>query len=111
MNSSRPRSIPRIVFIFVLCAIGAARGATEPPPPSRSLAAPPDAQHWEFQEQAAPAEYLGRKCIALDGGSAILKDFEMRDAVIDVDVATPAARGFFGIQFRLTEDGATAEWV
>jgi hypothetical protein len=40
-----------------------------------------------------------------------LKDLEMRDGVIDVDVATPATRGFFGIQFRLTNDGANGEWV
>jgi hypothetical protein len=31
--------------------------------------------------------------------------------VIDVDVATPANRGFFGIQFRIADDGANAEWV
>jgi hypothetical protein len=31
--------------------------------------------------------------------------------VIDVDVATPASRGFFGIQFRIADDGANAEWV
>ena len=35
----------------------------------------------------------------------------MRDGVIDVDVATPASRGFFGIQFRIADDGANAEWV
>ena len=33
----------------------------------------------------------------------------MRDGVIDVDVATPASRGFFGIQFRI--DGKNGEWV
>jgi len=40
-----------------------------------------------------------------------LNDFEMRDGLIDVDVATPASRGFFGIQFRISNDGANAEWV
>jgi hypothetical protein len=35
----------------------------------------------------------------------------MRDGVIDVDVATNAARGFFGIQFRIAADGADSEWV
>ena len=35
----------------------------------------------------------------------------MRDAIVDVDVATPASRGFFGIQFRISSDGANAEWV
>lgn len=37
----------------------------------------------------------------------------MRDGVIDVDVATPTNRGFFGIQFRIAGDDANtnAEWV
>src|SRR4051812_12534588 len=35
----------------------------------------------------------------------------MRDGVIDVDVATPAIRGFFGMQFRLADGGANGEWV
>src|SRR5678815_388 len=35
----------------------------------------------------------------------------MRDGIIDVDVATPANRGFFGMQFRLDKDGANGEWV
>ena len=35
----------------------------------------------------------------------------MRDGIIDVDVSTPASRGFFGIQFRIANDGANAEWV
>lgn len=56
-------------------------------------------------------EFQGRKCLMLDGGAAVLNDFEMRDGVIDVDVATPASRGFFGIQFRVADDGANAEWV
>jgi hypothetical protein len=35
----------------------------------------------------------------------------MRDGIIDVDVATPANRGFFGMQFRLDKDAANGEWV
>jgi hypothetical protein len=35
----------------------------------------------------------------------------MRDGVVDLDVATPASRGFFGIQFRIVNEGANAEWV
>src|SRR5206468_7525141 len=53
----------------------------------------------------------GRKCLFLHGGAAILNDFGRRDAVIEVDVATPASRGFFCIQFRIANDGANAEWV
>lgn len=78
---------------------------------AETLAIPPDSPRWALQGQAKVAEYQGRKCLLLDGGAAILNDFELRDGVIDVDVATPAARGFFGIQFRIADEGATAEWV
>ena len=78
---------------------------------SQTVSVAPDSPRWDLQGKAEPAEYLGRKCLLLDGGAAILKDFEMRDAVIDVDVATPAVRGFFGFQFRLADDGANGEWV
>lgn len=77
----------------------------------QSLSIPPDSPRWDLQGQAKVAEYQGRKCLLLDGAAAVLKDFEMRDGIIDVDVATPAPRGFFGIQFRITDDGATSEWV
>jgi hypothetical protein len=78
---------------------------------SQALSVPPGSPRWDLQEQAKPAEYQGRKCLLLDGGAAVLKDFALRDGVIDVDVATPATRGFFGIQFRLDTDGANGEWV
>jgi hypothetical protein len=76
---------------------------------AQTLSVPPDSPRWELQGQAKTAEYQGRKCLFLDGGAATLKDFEMRDSVVDMDVATPASRGFFGIQFRI--DGNNAEWV
>jgi hypothetical protein len=87
---------------------GMAVGVDSPP---QTLAVPADSPRWDLEQQAKPAQYQGRKCLFLDGGEAALKDFEMRDGVIDVDVATPAQRGFFGIQFRIANDGANAEWV
>ncbi|HWO03039.1 MAG TPA: hypothetical protein VNS63_27610, partial [Blastocatellia bacterium] len=77
----------------------------------RTLSVPPDSPRWNLQGQAKTAEYQGRKCLFLDGGLAVLNDFEMRDGVVDMDVATPASRGFFGIQFRMANDGANGEWV
>jgi hypothetical protein len=76
-----------------------------------TLTVPPDSPRWSLEGQAKLAEYLGRKCLQMDGGAAILKDFEIRDGVIDVDVATPAARGFFGIDFRIDDKGANWEEV
>src|SRR5215470_15171118 len=97
---------------FALCALAllfafAARAQATP----QALSVPPDSPRWDLQGQAKLAEYQGRKCLLIDGGAALLKDFEMRDGVIDVDVATPASRGFFGFMFRIVDDGATAEEV
>jgi hypothetical protein len=78
---------------------------------AQSVSIPPDSPRWELEEQAKATEYQGRKCLYLDGGAAIVKDLETRDGVIDVDAATPAKRGFFGLQFRLDKDGANGEWV
>jgi hypothetical protein len=78
---------------------------------SQTLSIPADSPRWALEGQAKAVEYLGRKCLFLEGGAATLNEFEMRDGVIDVDVATPASRGFFGIQFRIASDGVNAEWV
>ena len=75
------------------------------------LAVPADSPRWELEGKAEAVEHQGRKSLLLDGGAAVLKDFEMRDGVIDVDVSTPANRGFFGIQFRIAGEGANAEWI
>jgi hypothetical protein len=107
-NSLRPRLM---AISVALCAVAplfesAAYAQTTP-----TLSVPPESPRWDLEEQAKPAEYQGRKCLYLDGGAAVLKDFEMRDGVIDVDVATPAKRGFFGFQFRISKDGVNAEEV
>ncbi len=73
------------------------------------LSLAPDSPRWEQQGQVKVADYQGRKALSIDGGSATIKDFTLRDGVIDVDVATPASRGFFGIQFRA--DSLNGEWV
>jgi len=75
------------------------------------LAVPPDSPRWDLEGQAKVAEYQGRKALLIDGGAALLKDFEMRDAVIDVDVATPATRGFFGLDIRIDAEGKNCEEI
>jgi len=91
-------------FVLISAAVGQAQ--TIPP-----LSVPPDSPRWDLQGEAKLAEYQGRKALLIDGGAAILKDFEMRDAVIDVDVATPAARGFFGFDVRIDADGKNYEEI
>jgi hypothetical protein len=77
----------------------------------QALSIPADSPRWDLEGQAKVTEYQGRKRLFLDGGAAVLKDFEMRDGVIDVDVATPASRGFFGFDFRIDEKGSDYEEV
>ncbi|HUM10268.1 MAG TPA: hypothetical protein VLT82_04870 [Myxococcaceae bacterium] len=99
----------RPIAVLVLCAIPSGAVAQAPSPPS--FAIPADPSRWELEGEAKLTEHQGRKAILLDGGAAVVKGLEMRDGVIDVDVSTPASRGFFGIQFRIADEGANAEWV
>jgi len=101
-----------MVRFLSLCALClASRAAVAATSPSQAMTVPADASRWELEGEAKIVEHQGRPSILLDGGAATLKGFEMRDAVIDVDVSTPATRGFFGIQFRVAGDGRSAEWV
>jgi hypothetical protein len=76
-----------------------------------ALSVPPDSPRWELQGTAKVTEHQGRKSLMLDGGLAVLKDFEFRDGVLDVDISTPASRGFIGFYFRMAEDGANTDLV
>ncbi len=96
---------------LALCATGLLLGPFALSQTPQTTSVPPDSPRWNLEGEAKTTEYQGRKCLLLDGGAAELKDLELRDGVIDVDVATPASRGFFGIQFRIANDGANAEWV
>src|ERR1700686_1658803 len=96
-----------LVAGFIALLVGAVPTASE----GQALSVSADSARWDLQGQAKVVEYQGRKALFLDGGAALLKDFEMRDGVIDVDVATSAKRGFLGIQFRLDNDGANGEEV
>jgi hypothetical protein len=116
-NTGEPQAIPRSSSVssstreHSLASGALLFGSLVDAQPSRTISVPPDSPRWELEGQAKATEYQGRKCLYLDGGAAILKDLEMRDGVIDVDVATPANRGFFGIDFRLADNGANGERV
>lgn len=100
-NSPLPRFAQALAVLFLFGPAGF----------SETLTLPADSPRWDLQGEAKVVEYLGRKCILLNGGAALLKQFELRDGTVDVDVATPAKRGFFGIQFRIADDGANGEWI
>lgn len=75
------------------------------------LSVPPDTTRWSLAGKAEVTEYEGRPCLYLDGAEATVRGLELRDGIIDVDVTTPASRGFFGIEFRMASDDQNAEWV
>ena len=77
----------------------------------QTLSVPTDSPRWELEGEAKATEYQGRKCLMLDGGAATLKDFEMRDGVIDADVITGAKRGFFGFDVRIDKDQKNYEEI
>lgn len=94
-----------ICLITLLNTFGVHSQSTQP------ISIPADTAHWDLQGKAKLTEYQNRKCIFLDGGAAVLKSFDMRDGIIDVDVSTAAKRGFFGIQFRIDREGLNGEWI
>lgn len=96
---------------IALCIITLLIGSSVYGQTTQPFTVPADTTRWDLQGRANITEYQGRKCIFLDGGTALLKNFEMRDGIIDVDVATPAKRGFFGIQFRIDNEGVNGEWI
>ncbi|MGZ5958402.1 MAG: hypothetical protein ACXWLI_08310 [Myxococcaceae bacterium] len=98
----------RSVVVCALCMLFSRSVAAAGAP---ALVLPPDSPRWELEGQAKVVEHQGRKSLFLDGGAAVVKDLDFRDGVIDLDVSTPAARGFFGIEFRISDEGATAEYV
>ena len=63
-----------------ICALLAAAGVHAQAPATLSLA--PDSPRWELEGRASVADYLGRKCLMLDGAAAAIRDFSLRDGII-----------------------------
>jgi len=66
---------------------------------------PADSPRWQLGPQAKVTDYLGRRCLALEDDAATLKDFQLTDGVIDVDMAGTGVRGFYNIRFRTQANG------
>jgi len=102
------------VMAFKALAVGVVAFCCSPVA-AQTLSVPPESERWELEGKAEVSEFQGRKCLRIDGGGAVLKDFELKDGVIDVDVATVGAttgkRGFVGIQFRINPEKGSGEWV
>ncbi len=65
---------------------------------------PWDTTRWEVQAQESRVEtYLGREALYLQGGTAWLREVELRDGVVEFDVAATEAQGFHGVRFRAVD--------
>jgi hypothetical protein len=73
--------------------------------PAQAESFPADSPRWQLGPNAKVTNYLGRDCLALEDEKATLKDFEITDGVIDVDMAGTETRGFYNISFRTQGNG------
>jgi hypothetical protein len=106
-NAAMVHTLGTVVVGMLLSA--AARGAAKQSAAQQSIEVAPDSSRWGLKGEAKVAEFQGRKCLRIDGGGAVLKDFVLRDGVVDLDVETRADFGFIGFMFRMVNGGADAE--
>jgi hypothetical protein len=94
---------------FAFAVLTLALADVSSPQTPATLSVPADSPRWDLQGEAKPEKHQGRSSLYLNGGLAVLKDFDFRDGVVDVDVSSPAPFGFIGFQFRVDRTGANAE--
>jgi len=67
---------------------------------------PFDDERWSIEAvEHEVTEYLGQPALKIRGGAAMLPDVELRNAMIEFDIAVSGERGFAGLIFRLQEGG------
>ena len=74
---------------------------------SKSVSAqivPFDSERWEIQaEEKKIIDYLGRKSLSLKGGSAVIRDSQFTDGIIEFDIAFSQDRNFAGVMWRIED--------
>ena len=102
----------RMTLIGLMCFSSAGLPAM-----AQMVNVPFDSDQWIIRDDDARGEeHMGRQCLFLQDGEAWLKDVDMRDGVIEVDIAprgegsgqpTPDGPGalFTGVIFRVQEPG------
>ena len=69
-------AVRAIAVVLFLCAVNIS---------AQSVA--PDSSRWQLEGEAKAVEYQGRKALSISGGSATLKDLQLRDGVIELPPA------------------------
>lgn len=95
--------------VMALAAAGATLPAVAHGQDQQDFVLAPDSPRWKPQGRTRLTEFAGRRCLMIDAGNAAIDGLVFEDGIIDMDVATPASRGFFGLEFR--SDGVNSEFV
>jgi len=67
--------------------------------------APFDDERWQIEAvESELVDYLGQKALKIKGGAAVLTDTDVRNGLIEFDIAVTEERGFAGIIFRVQDD-------
>ena len=71
----------------------------------RPVSVPFDNERWEVDGgEHELVDYLGQAALKIKGGSAVLPDLDIRNGLVEFDIAVPEERGFAGLVFRLQDD-------
>jgi hypothetical protein len=71
---------------------------------ARAQAIPFDSDRWDIQAgEKRIGEYLGRKSLYLKDGTAVVKNSQFTDGVIEFDIAFSNERNFAGVMWRMKD--------
>jgi len=86
------KTIPQILATVLLLVIAASL---------QSQTIPFDSTRWEFDaKESRIEEYLGRQCLRLKGGLALVKESKFLNGIIEFDIAFSEERNFVGTIWR-----------
>ena len=70
------------------------------------VSAPFDDERWEIEAvEHELVDYLGEKALRVKGGAAVLPELDVKNAMVEFDIAITPERGFAGLVFRLQGPG------
>jgi hypothetical protein len=71
---------------------------------AQTVTIPFTADQWnKAGAQSSVETFLGKECLLLKSGTVSLKDLQLQDGIIEVDISVPQQRGFPGISFRVLD--------
>jgi glyoxylase-like metal-dependent hydrolase (beta-lactamase superfamily II) len=73
------------------------------PPPPESVSF--DDERWVINAaESEVVDYLGQRALRIKGGSAVLPDVDIKNGLVEFDIAITEERGFAGLEFRIQDE-------